>query len=450
MKLPDDIIDQVKSVSLTDMISRYVKLKKSGREWVGLCPFHDEHTPSFYVHPVKGYKCFGCDAKGSNAIDFIMAYERKEFTDAVIQVAGMAGIYIDSNNAVPANILPKIKPIQPAEPKQPDYIPEELINKNLIECKRNNLYQFLAGLFGEDEALKLCRKYEVGASNHYGKGTTLFVQRDINSKVRQLKVMLYDPSTGKRCREQGKEPRIVGRQLINSENLTQCLFGEHLLSLRENECSPVAIIESEKTAVICSGCYPDFLWLATGGKTGCNITNPQVNYVLRGRELHLFPDVDGVQDWHKVASELRQQGFDVFVNDVMAKYAEAGSKEDIADLIVKDRMSQANGVPEEPASKYEYIHGYELTDSFIYLFDTFPQLSSPIILDGISMNNPYQWVVDRLNVLSDNYPVSGMAKDLQPEYQRIYAGLVQMKESMFDTIREEAVKRFANSKNKAA
>ncbi len=352
--ISEDTIQKLKQINPIEIIGQYVKLKRSGSEYVGLCPFHNEHTPSFFVHPKKGYHCFGCDAKGSNAIDFIMAYEEKEFRDAVIQVAGMADIYIDSDNAVPAIPLKKIKPVQPAEPKLPDYIPEELISKNLAACKRNNLYPFLTGLFGEDKAWRLFSKYGVGASNYYGEGTTLFVQRDMNGNIGQAKVILYDPITGKRCREQGKEPRIIGRQIIGNTdaNLTQCLFGEHILVLQENEGRLVAVVESEKTAVICSGGYPDFLWLATGGKNGCNIANPQVNHVLRGRELHLFPDVDGVQDWHKVASELRQQGFDVFVNDIMTKYAEPGSKEDIADLIVQSRKQKPSSplVPAKPSS----------------------------------------------------------------------------------------------------
>ncbi len=289
------------------------------------------------VHPTKGYHCFGCGAKGSNPIDFIMAYEGKTFPEAVEKVAGMAGIYIDHN--IP--IIPIINPLQPAKPPMVDYIPEELVTRNLEAYKQNNLFVFFASLFGEIDASNLCKRYGLGSCDYYGEGTTFFNQRDINGNIRQVKVILYDPDTGKRNRESGKEPRIIGRQVLNKgdANLQQTFFGCHLL---KDDTHLVAIVESEKTAMICSKCYPKFLWISTGGKNGCSITNQVVNYVLRDRELHLFPDVDGMDEWRKTEIKLKEQGFNVFLNDTMAANAEPGSKEDIADLILQNRAN--NGI----------------------------------------------------------------------------------------------------------
>ena len=75
---------------LVQVIGRRVRLKKSGREYTGLCPFHDDRTPSFSVVPSKGfYHCFGCGAPGS-AIDFVMKTERVDFPEAVRRILGDA------------------------------------------------------------------------------------------------------------------------------------------------------------------------------------------------------------------------------------------------------------------------------------------------------------------------------------------------------------------------
>ena len=92
-----DINDDVKRdvLSATDLVAligAVTGLKKAGRSWKGLCPFHTEKTPSFHVHPEKGfYYCFGCGAKG-DAITFVRETERLEFPEAVAYLARQAGI----------------------------------------------------------------------------------------------------------------------------------------------------------------------------------------------------------------------------------------------------------------------------------------------------------------------------------------------------------------------
>ncbi|RMG68804.1 MAG: DNA primase [Calditrichaeota bacterium] len=90
---PENVIDRVRdSVNIVDVVSRYVSLKKSGRNYMGLCPFHKEKTPSFSVHPEKQiFHCFGCGV-GGNVFKFLMEYERISFPEAVRQLAREAGI----------------------------------------------------------------------------------------------------------------------------------------------------------------------------------------------------------------------------------------------------------------------------------------------------------------------------------------------------------------------
>lgn len=87
-RLHPDTISQVNErVDLIDLISDYVVLRKRGKEFVGLCPFHEEKTPSFTVSPSKQvYHCFGCGASG-NAIKFLMEINKMSFPEAVVYLA---------------------------------------------------------------------------------------------------------------------------------------------------------------------------------------------------------------------------------------------------------------------------------------------------------------------------------------------------------------------------
>src|SRR5256885_8477163 len=84
--------DLLNRVDIVDVVSRYVQLKKGGANYLGLCPFHGEKTPSFSVSPAKQfYHCFGCSAHG-NAIGFMMAYSALGYVDAVKELAAAAGL----------------------------------------------------------------------------------------------------------------------------------------------------------------------------------------------------------------------------------------------------------------------------------------------------------------------------------------------------------------------
>lgn len=93
MRYSDDIIEQVRSGNdIVEVVSQYVKLNRRGTTWFGLCPFHNEKTPSFSVTPSKQmYYCFGCGA-GGNVVGFIMQYENYSFPEAVKYLADRAGI----------------------------------------------------------------------------------------------------------------------------------------------------------------------------------------------------------------------------------------------------------------------------------------------------------------------------------------------------------------------
>jgi len=86
-------IDEVKNrLNIVDIVGERVSLKKAGRNFKGLCPFHHEKTPSFMVSPERAtFHCFGC-GKGGSVIDFVMEYEHIDFVESLEQLAGRAGV----------------------------------------------------------------------------------------------------------------------------------------------------------------------------------------------------------------------------------------------------------------------------------------------------------------------------------------------------------------------
>ena len=92
-RIPDEIIQQVRDrVDLVELVGRSVSLKRAGRRYKGLCPFHGEKTPSFHVNPDKGtYYCFGCQ-EGGDAFSFLIKVENLTFAEAARSLARDCGI----------------------------------------------------------------------------------------------------------------------------------------------------------------------------------------------------------------------------------------------------------------------------------------------------------------------------------------------------------------------
>jgi len=81
---------------IVDLITPYSKLRKAGRSFKGLCPFHQEKTPSFIVFPESGtFHCFGC-GRGGDAFTFYMEAEKADFREALTELAKRAGVELDN------------------------------------------------------------------------------------------------------------------------------------------------------------------------------------------------------------------------------------------------------------------------------------------------------------------------------------------------------------------
>ena len=178
MKIPEEKIEQIKQATdILDLVSQYVTLKKRGKSFVGLCPFHTEKTPSFTVDPVKGfYHCFGCGA-GGNVFTFLMEIEKVSFPEAVETLAKRAGISLEISKEDDARVK-QAEVLYRANQMAEEFFIDCLFKTNAGERALNYLSE--RG-FDED----LIRKFKVGYSPNRWDGLIQKASRE-NVKVEHL------------------------------------------------------------------------------------------------------------------------------------------------------------------------------------------------------------------------------------------------------------------------
>ena len=221
--------------------------------------------------------------------------------------------------------------VVPVQPKPTSFIATETFKASLRRYEGNNFTSYLIDLFGHEIASELIRRYFIGTSKHWP-GSTVFWQIDSFGKIRTGKIMLYNSTTGKRVKEPFNYITWVHKALNQSEfELKQCLFGEHLLI---DKTKPVAIVESEKTAIIASVYLPKFIWLSVGSLTNLNAERCQI---LNGRSVVLFPDLNGFEKWSAKAKELSKIAH-FTVSDLLERKATEAERQqglDIADYLIR-------------------------------------------------------------------------------------------------------------------
>ena len=155
---------------------------------------------------------------------------------------------------------------------------------------------------------------------------------------------LFLAETGHRVKEPFNQVSWVHSvRKVPDFRMKQCLFGEHLLSDTSAAMSakPVAIVESEKTALVAALFIPDFIWLATGGMHGC--FNSEAMQVLRGREVVLFPDLKATEEWRRRLPMMESFCRRATCSDMLERIATGAQREaglDIADFLLMEDTPQ--------------------------------------------------------------------------------------------------------------
>jgi len=200
-------------------------------------------------------------------------------------------------------------------PAKPSYIEKETLQKTLTEYEINPLVTYLYSNYSKDEVKSAIEKYHLGTANMFN-GAAIFWQKDDTGNIRTGKIMAYDTSTGTRLKANDGKPLISWVHSVLKKpnyNLKQCLFGLHLLN---DTIKQVAIVESEKTAVIMSIEFPQYTWMSTGSLQGF-----KYEYVapLKGKDVTAFPDKGGYNKWKETADALNNKGFSIEVSKLLEK-----------------------------------------------------------------------------------------------------------------------------------
>ena len=267
---------------------------------------------------------------------------------------------------------------QPKPPKPLCTIPFKYVRQSA--SYNSTFVKFLCGLFDRytlksPTISRLGELYAIGATKDM---EIIYWQIDINGKVRTGKIMKYGED-GHRIKNGNGVNWIHAKMkkdglLSDDWELTQCLFGEHLLNLSKNKDKVVAIVESEKSALIGAACFPQYVWLATGGKSQLSIDKMKV---LSGRTVIMFPDADGFKEWTEKAKEFTF--CKVTVSDVLEKNAtdeEKANKIDISDWLIKQLKD--GYAPPIPTEEYQWLFGFKPKSDLDLMIEEHPFIQTMI------------------------------------------------------------------------
>ena len=353
--------EKIRALSILDVADK-LQLKygdqKKGSWRKALCFMHKDHTPSLGLHPATNtWHCFVCD-KGGSQIDLVMQHEGLSYKEACQWLSKEFKINTDdgSRQHTGLSLLESLKPIL-MNTNNTQYLDPTLLEQFQGTSNEFTRAMTATGILTLSQMAHAADVYRLGTANDPDHGTddaVVFWQIDSQGNIREGKIMHYQANGH---RSQTRKPVGMSWLLKKLEKVPQdwqagrCLFGQHLLPSRPDDT--VAIVESEKTAVIMSELCPSITmpstsaptavtWLATGGKSGLSVT---LLRPLQGRRIILFPDTDSkgttFADWLAIAKEATKTlGHPVTVSSLLEHHASPSQKErkiDIADYLIEAR-----------------------------------------------------------------------------------------------------------------
>lgn len=334
------------------------KAGKSGVEYTGLCPFHKgTKFGNFKVNSRKNIAtCFGDCCRSWTPIDALMEGANMTYPEALRHLAATYNIYIDDEPAPKVKRVCKPRPPMPAETTKKWIVWDLVANKDTLikpymhHPESNALLTWLLNLPMSAEHKRNLRNmielYLVGTSlNGYTKGWVMWPQVDMNLKIRDIKLMAYHQDGH---RDKAWNPNWMSAMLAKAGKLDKeiydvhrCLFGLHLAKIYPD--AEVCLVESEKTAVICSA-FSDpnkKIWMACGG---LQFFKPEMvsDLVAANRYIVVYPDIDGKDKWQKVIEDINYPRMSMTdrmqpIGQGKGIYNQAldGPKADIADIMVR-------------------------------------------------------------------------------------------------------------------
>ena len=327
MKISDDTLRKIHDTSIVTVADKLgIKLYGMGDEnRKACCPYHEDQHPSLHFSTKRGcFKCFVCGAKG-DAIKLVQDQENLSFTEACEWIINECNIIVTDDKPISALSALSAGPKTTLVPLDVSLV-QKSFSLNSVFCQS----AVSAGYLSESQLRHAASRYRLGATKD---GGVIFWEIDDQQRVHTGKIMYYQPDCH---RDKSHTPTwvhsLMKDKLPANYELQHCLFGLHLLGHTEitestESSSPVkknisaisfisagqnqsagpkkiAIVESEKTAVILSELFPDFLWLSCGG---LQMFKPELLAPLVHHKVIIFPDTDETGEAYKAWLTVLQQ-----------------------------------------------------------------------------------------------------------------------------------------------
>ena len=398
MRIPEHTIEEIRnSASIVDLISSYVQLRKRGKNFIGLCPFHQEKTPSFTVSEEKQiFHCFGCHT-GGNIFKFLMEYKSISFLEAVQEIAEAVGITLN---------------FQEDKFSSSDSELEKYYDINILAAKyfSDNLLKSEAGEIARDYLLK--RNIKSQSQKLFGLGYALndwegFVKHAQNNQIdlEDAKLLgLIDSKDGGKYYDKfrgriifpifspnGRVIAFGGRVFQGEENIAKYLNSpESSIYLKRKSLYGLYHSKDEirklNKAIMVEG-YMDLIALYQHGiknvvaSSGTSLTEDQVRLLSRyTKNITVIFDADdaGTKAAMRSIEILLRQDFDVnvlslpkgedpdsFVNEFGKEHFEEVLKTSQNFLEFQTSQFEAEGMFEDPITETEAIRALVKTAAFV-------------------------------------------------------------------------------------
>jgi len=379
-------ISNIRDIPIEDIAS---DLDITVRNHKSLCSFHDDHHPSMKFWPSSNTcRCFVCNETWNN-ISLVMRHKNMNFLEACRWIGNARNIFIEEDtrrgaeatrttkrsaeatrttkrsaearegirSSAEARVMAQARS-KPPSPNTYHLTPNTIdtLAFGLVEASQSMANSFCkaaveSGYLTAEQMQRAANRYHLGSTKA---GDVIFWQIDERQRVREGKIMAYENDCH---RSRVRKPMTVswlmkhrmkdadGKPLLpDTWRYAPCLFGLHLLST-----GTVAIVESEKTAIICSEWFPECTWMATGGMGNLSVEmlRPLVD-TTNPRPIIVFPDTDPegktYQKWKAVCEQAKEVlGQYVMISDLLERMASKEEKERKVDVV--DAAAHSNTQP---------------------------------------------------------------------------------------------------------
>ena len=352
MKISDDTLSKIHDISIVTVAEKLgIKLFGSGNEGRrACCPYHEDQHPSLHFSTKRGcFKCFVCGAKG-DAIKLVQDQENLSFTEACewiikeCNIVVLPDVTLGTGTAVTSPSDVTAVPV-PSVTSALIPLPSSLVDRSLSVDSEFCRSLVSNGYLTQSQMHHAAARYHLGATKE---GGVIFWEIDAQNLVHTGKIMYYQSDCH---RDKSHAPTwvhaLVKDKLPHDYELQHCLFGLHLLP--SDICpqpSAIGIVESEKTAVICSILRPECVWLSCGG---LQMFKPELLSPLIDYKVVIFPDTDTTGETFATWTQVAQQACKLYpfkhpirVSNLLEKQASQDQKSrkiDIVDFLFENNAS---------------------------------------------------------------------------------------------------------------